>query len=107
VVQGIYPSGNFCEHHQGKIKGTKDKAGIIDLHVSMRSFVANQAPKLIEHERTQTSHIVAGCRVFLVKPICTAVAIFHCMQLGVNWILTRRPSRLAGLATEPTLLASL
>jgi hypothetical protein len=44
VVQGIYPSGNFCEHHQGKIKGTKDKAGIIDLHVSMRSFVANQAP---------------------------------------------------------------
>jgi hypothetical protein len=51
-IQGRCPLGNFREHHQGDIKGMKDKAGIIDLNVSMLSFIANQAPKLMEHERT-------------------------------------------------------
>jgi hypothetical protein len=85
-IQGIYPSGNFCEHHQGDIKGTKDKAGIIDLNVSMLSFVSLQAPKLMKHERVRTSHLFAGRRVFPVEPSRTAVAIFRCMRPGVDLI---------------------
>jgi hypothetical protein len=42
-IQGIYPTGNFCKSYQSNIKkGTKNKAGIIALNVSMLSFVANQ-----------------------------------------------------------------
>jgi hypothetical protein len=85
-IQGIYPSGNFCEHHQGDVKGTKDKAGIIDLNVSMLSFVANQAPRLLEHERTRTSHLVAGRRVFPLEPSRTAIAVVRCMRLGVDLV---------------------
>jgi hypothetical protein len=91
-IQGIYPSGNLCKHHQGDIKGTKDKAGIIDLYVSdatmqMVNFAHGICTVMVQ--RQPSGKAIGNCPTCFKKlgRHCTVVLLAVREELGLFTIL--------------------
>ena len=84
ATPGIYPTGNICEGHQAEIKGTVQKAKVIDSNVSLDNFLTTQMPNLLAHECDRMSHLIAGRKEFPKEPSVTSIALRRFYRKGID-----------------------